>query len=169
MYYKVKVFLSIIDSLSEWTAKLCGFLVVVVTIVVTLEVVMRYAFNAPTIWGLELTIYLSCAIYLMGGAYIHSLREHVRVDVIYKRFTLRTRAIVDLITFLLVVTVFGVLLWFGTKWTWLALIGGTTSGSIWSPIIWPMRLIIPLAAFIMLLQGLAMFIRDYNIAMRGKE
>jgi len=165
----MKRFLSIIDGLSEWTAKLCSFLVVVVTIVVVFEVVMRYAFNAPTIWGLELTIYLSCVTYLIGGAYIHSLREHVRVDIIYKQFTLRTRAILDLFTFLLILTVFSVITWFGVKWAWLALIGGTTSGSIWSPIIWPMRLIIPLSAFLMVLQGLAMFIRDLNIAVRGKE
>ena len=165
----MKSFLSIIDSISEWSAKSTAFLVAAATVVVTHEVVLRYGFDAPTRWGLELTIFLCGAFYIMGYAYIHSLQEDVRVDVIYVRLTPRIRAIINLVTIPLLAIFFGTLLWAGAEWMWAAVIKGYTSGSLWNPPIWPMRLIIPLGAFIMLLQASANFIRNFNIAVKGKE
>ena len=165
----MKSVLSVIDSISEWSAKTAAFLVVAATVVVTLEVIQRYGFNAPTRWGLELTIFICGVFYIMGYAYIHSLRADVRVDVIYARFTPRVRAIINLVTLPLFVIFFGALMWAGTGWAWTAVVKGYTSGSLWDPPIWPMRLMIPLATFLVLLQGLANSIRDFNIAVRGKE
>lgn len=165
----MKTFLSIIDSLSEWSGKIFSFLVVAATIVVVYEVMMRYVFNAPTVWGLELTIYLCAATYLMAGAYAHLYDAHVKVDVLYLRWTPRLRAIVDLATALFFFIGVGLLLWVGVVWTIKAIVGGSTSGSIWDPIIWPMRLLIPLGSFLLLLQGLAKFIRDFAIARKVKE
>lgn len=164
----MKTFLSIIDSLSEWSGKIFSFLVVAATAVVAYEVMMRYVFDAPTVWGLELTIFLCGATYMMAGAYTHLYDAHVKVDVLYMRWTPRVRAIVDLVTALFFFMGIGLLFWVGLVWTGKAIVGGTTSGSVWDPIIWPMRLLIPLGSFLLLLQGLAKFIRDFGIARTGR-
>ncbi len=161
--------LSIIDSISEWVAKSTGFLVVVVTLLIVSEVTLRYAFNSPTKWGLELSIYLSMYIYLMAGAYAHSLRAHIRVDIIYNRLTPRGRAIWDSVIFLMAGSFFGALLWGGIEWWWNGLVSGHHSWSIWGPPMWPIQLVIPLATFFIVLQLIVMFVRDLNIAIRGKE
>lgn len=162
-------FLSVIDGMSEWSGKIFSFLLVAATIVVVYEVVMRYAFNAPTVWGLELTIFLCGATYVMGGAFAHLYDAHVKVDALYIRWSPRLRAIVDLVTAPFFFFGVGIMMWAGAEWTGKAIIGGVTSGSIWDPIIWPMRLLIPLGSFLLLLQGLAKFIRDFAIVRRARE
>ena len=163
----MKSFLSIIDSLSEWSGKIFSFLVVVATLVVIYEVVMRYAFRAPTIGGLELTIYLSGATYVMGGAYAQLFDAHVKVDVLYLRWSPRTRAIMDLITAPIFFIGVGLLAWMGAEWTIKAVANAETSGSIWSPPIWPMKGLIPLGSILLLLQGLSKTIRNFRVARTG--
>ena len=165
----MKRFLSAIDSISEWSGKIFAFVVVAATLVVVYAVVMRYVFNAPRIWGLELTIYLCAATYMIGGAYALLYGAHVKVDIFYRRWTPRVRAIVDMITALFFFAGVGLMLWVGAEWTAKAIIKGATSGSIWDPIIWPMRLLIPLGSFLLLLQGVAKFIRDFNVARTGEH
>ena len=162
-------FLTVIDRISEWSGKVFSFLVVVATLVVVYEVVMRYAFRAPTIWGLELTIYLCGATYVLGGAYAHLYNAHVKVDVLYMRWSPRVRANMDLVTAPFFFIGVALLVWMGSEWTIQAIETGRTSGSIWSPIIWPMRLLIPLGSFLLLLQGLAKLIRDFGIARTGGQ
>ncbi len=163
----MKSFLSVIDSMSEWSGKIFSFLVLAAALVVGYEVTKRYVFNAPTVWGLDLTIFLCGATYVMAGAYAHYQGAHVRIEALYGRWTPRMRAIVDLVTAPLFFGFCGVLVWIGTEWTWKAVVGGITFYTEWTVPIWPMRLLIPLAAFLLLLQGLAKFIRDLAI-IKGK-
>lgn len=157
----MKSFLSVIDSMNEWSGKIFSFLVLAAALVVVHEVVMRYVFNAPTVWGLDLTVFLCGATYVMAGAYAHYHNAHVKIEALYGRWTPRTRAMVDLlVTAPLFFGFCGVLAWVGTEWTWKAVVGGTTYYTEWHVPLWPMRLIITLAAFLLLLQGLAKFIRD---------
>lgn len=161
--------LSIIDSTSEWAGKLFSFLVVPGFVIIVYGVIMRYGFNNPLTWGLELTIYLCAATYLVGGAYVHLHNGHVRMDVLYMRWSPRLKAIMDLVMFPVFFLSVGVLGWAGAEWTIKALVEGATSGSIWNPIIWPVRLLIPLGCFLLLLQGLAKFIRDFGLARDRKN
>ncbi len=161
-------FLSVIDNISKWSGRVTAFLVVPATLVVVYGVVVRYVFNAPTIWGLELTIYLCAATYLVGGAYVHMLNAHVRVDVLYTRWPSRLRAGIDL--FIMAPIFFfslSLLFWAGADWTIHAMVAKLTSGSFWDPIIWPVRLLIPLSLLLLLLQGVAKFIRDLDLVKAG--
>lgn len=157
----MKSFLSVIGSMSEWSGKIFSFSVLAAALVVTYEVVMRYAFNAPTVWGLDMTIFLCGATYVMAGPYAHYHNAHVKIEALYGRWTPRVRAIIDLlVTAPLFFGFCGVLVWVGTEWTWEAVVKGTAYYTEWHVPIWPMRLLIPLAAFLLLLQGLAKFIGD---------
>lgn len=160
---------SIIDGMSEWVSKATAFLIGIVAILVTLEVVLRYGFNSPTQWNWELVIYLSGAVYILGYAYTHSMRADVRVDAIYRRFTPRIRAIVNLASSLLLFIFFGGILWASGKWAWTALAKGLTSGTQWDVPIFPARAAIPLAALLVVLQAIVIVIRDFKTAISGRE
>ena len=163
----MKRFSSTINNISEWAGKGPSFVLLLATLVVLYGVTRRYAFDSPANWELELTIYLCSITYLLGGAFAHRYNTHVKVDILYLRMTPRVRAIIDLCTSLLFFAGVGLLLWQGTEWTYKAIMGGVTSGSIWDPIIWPVRMLIPVGALLLLLQGIVKFIRDLRIARTG--
>ena len=165
----MKTFLSVIDHISEWTGKVFSFLLLAATAIVVYEVVRRYVFNAPSTFGLELTIYLCAMTYMVGGAYAMVYDSHVKVDVLYMRWSARTRALVDLILSPIFFIGIIAMIYAGSMWTAKAIAGGVTSGSTWDPDIWPMRMMIALGAFLLFLQGLAKSIRDFRVARGRKE
>ncbi len=159
--------LTIIDRISEWSSKSIAYLVVVTAFLVVIEVVMRYAFNSPTVWNIDLVTYLCMALYFLGGAWVLSTDMHVRVDILYVRLSPRTKAILDIVTVPFFLAFCGVLLWFGSIWMWASLIKGQTSGTQWDILIWPVKTILPLATLLLLLQGLAKLARDFRTALGG--
>lgn len=165
----MKSFLSVIDFISNWSGKVFAFLWIPVVLVISQEVIRRYVFGAPTLWGFETMIFLCGVLYIIGGAYTLLHRRHIYVDAVYARFSLRIRAIIDLVTFPFFFLFVGILLWAGADRAWAAILIRETSGSPWNPPIYPIFLAIPLGAFLILLQGLAKFIRDLSIAIRGQE
>lgn len=165
----MKVFLSVIDQISNWSGKIFSFLWIAVIIVIAIEVISRYGFNAPTTYAHELTVFLCAIVYILGGAYTLYLRGHVTVDIFYSRFSARGRALLDVITFPAFLIYIVILLWSGFDRAWGATIIGETSGTPWNPPIYPIRLTIPLGALLILLQGLAKFIRDLTMVIRGRE
>ncbi len=166
----MKAFIAMIDWISEWEGKIVSFLFVIASVQVCLELTLRYAFNAPTIWGLELTIYLCAVTYVMGGAYAQRFNAHIQVDLFYIRWSPRTRAIVDLfISDLLFFFFCGVLVWQSGAWAWNAFSKGMTSGTIWDPPIWPMKSILFFGSLLLFLQGCCKFIRDLTTAFNKRE
>jgi TRAP-type mannitol/chloroaromatic compound transport system permease small subunit len=155
----------VIDAISDWAGKIFSFLAIAMMFIIAYEVLARYAFNAPTIWANEAVTYL-CGIYaVMGGAYTLRLGGHVNVDVLYAGLSLRMRAVLDLATFPFFLAYFGILLWLGIDLFWDSLKTMENSGTAWSPPIYPLKIMIPLAAFFILLQGSAKFIRNIKIAL----
>ena len=68
---------------------------------VTYEVAMRYIFNRPTTWSMEINQFLFCAIVALGGAYTLSKEGHVSVDILYNHLKPRAKAIASMVTSLL--------------------------------------------------------------------
>ena len=163
----MKLFAHFIDMISEWSGRLFSYLILIATFLITVEVIMRYAFNSPTTWSLELTIILCGTTYLMGGAYALRYDAHVRVDALYNTWTPRTKALVDVITIPIFFLGLIVLFWIGLQWTIQAYVGHETLGEMWSPIIWPVRAFIPISALLIMLQGVAKFYRDLEVVRKG--
>jgi len=57
--------------------------IVVSMLVLLNEVLLRYLFNAPTIWAHETTIFLCGAAFIYGGLYCAARDKHIRVVLIY--------------------------------------------------------------------------------------
>jgi TRAP-type mannitol/chloroaromatic compound transport system permease small subunit len=162
--------LSLVTRINEWQGKILSYLVVVATVQVCIELTLRYAFNSPTTWGLELTIYLCAITYVMGGAYAQVSDSHLKLDLLYQHWSARKRAIVDLlVTDVLFFFFCGILVWQSGIWAWQSIARGLTSGTIWDPPIWPMRSFLFLGSLLLLLQGFVKFVRDLTIAFPKKE
>jgi len=149
-----------IDNISKWTGRVVSFLIVVLTSLICLEVVARYLLNRPTIWVHETSAMLMGAYIIFGGAYTLYTGGHVNMDVVYGRLLPKNKALIDVITFWFFLLFCGGLLWMGGDSAWRALRNLEHSGSLWNPPIYPFKLILPIGVFLLLLQGLAKFVRD---------
>jgi len=159
-----------IDRLSEWSGRIVAFLVLPMAAVIGYEVTVRYVFGAPTVWGTQLAQMLFGTYAVLGGAYALRYGAHVNMDAVYERLASRKKAILDLITSMAFFFAVVFLLWMGGILAWEAMIKGETSViTPWHQPIWPVKLMIPIAALLILLQGLAKFIRDFHLAVTGRE
>lgn len=137
-----------------------SFLFLLAMAVVLFEISVRYVFNISQTWAPEMSIFPFGTAIALGGAYTLLHRGHVRMDILYSRWPPKAQAAVDIVTFVAFLAFVGVLLWFGTKSFLIAVALVERSESAWRPVMWPIRLMIPLGAFLMLLQGLAQFTRN---------
>lgn len=158
-----------IDAINERAGKAISILVVCMTGILCWEVILRYAFNSPTIWAHEVSGHIFAAYSVLGGAYVLLVNEHVRSDVVYARFSPRGRAILDLVTFPLFFMLLGILLVEGIPMALQSIaVREVTVSFLHSPV-YPIKACIPIAAFLMLLQGLAHFIRALALVITGRE
>ena len=152
--------LAFIDGLSSWSGKLVSMLIFPMIAILMYEVVSRYGFNSPTLWAHEITRYIYGAHFMLGGAYTLYLGAHVNVDIFYIRFSPRVKATVDLVTYLLFFLFGAVLLWYGSSITLRSItLWETSSTPLHAPFA-PLKAIVPAAAILLLLQGIARYIRN---------
>ena len=128
-----------------------------------MEVVLRYFFNSPTVWANELAQMLFGAYAILAGGYILRSGGHVNVDILYSRLPRKTRAAQDVVTSSLFFLFCGMLLIYGGSLAWDSLSRFEHSQSAWNPPLYPAKLMIPLAALLLILQGLAKLIQDILI------
>jgi len=158
-----------IDATSDWSGKILSYLLVLIVIILIYEVVARYVFDSPTVWAHEASVLAFATYSVMLGAYAHVHGTHVNMDLLYNRLSLRTRAIMDVFTFVFFLFWCGVLLWYGALFAAKAVRFLEHSTTAWGPPIFEVKLMIPLAALLIILQGIAKFIRDLSIATTGRK
>jgi len=158
-----------IDSFSEISAKAIRWFVLIIMSITAYDVVMRYFFNAPTVWAYELAGLLLGPLWLVGGAYVLLHGGHVRLDILYRRLAPRSQAIVDLVTFTLLFFYCGLILKYGIDFFWFSFIRDEHSLTMWGPPIWPLKLFIPIGAALILLQGISKYIRDLYMGITGRR
>lgn len=150
-----------VNRLSLWSGKAFAWCIVVLTFATCYEVFVRYVLNAPTVWAFDMSVQMYGALFLMSGAYALSQDAHVRGDVIYRLFSVRTQAKLDLVLFLIFFMpgVFA-LTWYGYGYAADSWSYKEVSWSSPSRIqIYFFKTLIPVAGVLLLLQGLAEIIR----------
>jgi TRAP-type mannitol/chloroaromatic compound transport system permease small subunit len=100
------------------------------------------------------------AYYMLGGGYSMQLQSHVRMDLLYGRWSPRRKGFTDSITAFCLVFYLVLLLYGGFSSTEYALQYGETSYSSWSPYMWPIKIIMTFGIVLMLLQAIAVLFRD---------
>jgi len=157
-------YLAAIDRLSEEVGKAISWLCLAMIGVLVFEVSARYLFNSPTEWAHESTTMLYGTFCILAGAYTHRHHGHVRSEVIYNLFPARGRALLDLLTGLLGLLVFGVFFWITLHYAWDSwLMREISSKSTWGPPVYPFKAMLPLAIGLMMLQSLAHLLRDLAV------
>jgi TRAP-type mannitol/chloroaromatic compound transport system permease small subunit len=159
-----------IDRISDWTGRVTAWLIVPMTLAVTYEVVARHFFRAPTIWAYDVTYMLYGTHFMLGTAYTLMRIGHVRTDMLYQNWSIRTQNIIDAIGYLFFFFPAMVLLfYFGWQeayhsWT----IRETSDASPWRPIVYPFKAVIPLTALLLLIQGVAEFLKSLYAMRTGR-
>lgn len=150
-----------IDSISIWVGKIFRWTALILSLVVMYEVLLRYVFNRPTIWAFDTAMMLYSLLFMLGGGYVLWEKRHIRVDVVFNRFSVRTRAVIDIVFYLVFFFPYTVvMIWYGGKIAYMSTLALEISNtSQWSEPIYPWRWLIPVGFFLLFLQGIAEFIR----------
>ena len=165
----MKRLLRIIDGISDWSGRIFAWLLWPGVVVLIYEVTARYLFDAPTIWAHGTTQRIFAVYYFICGAYISLNRAHINMDIIYNRFSLRTRAVLSVIGFLFFFAFCGVLLWHGSHYAWFSLMRLEPCGTPFRAPLYPVKLAIPVGAFLIICQELALLWRNLYFVVKGKE
>ncbi len=160
----VQAFCRGVDVVNDWTGKAVSMLHIPLVIIVMLEVVLRYFFDSPTLWAWDVNMQLTGTLILLGGGYTLLNKGHVIIDVIVGRFPLRARTIIDLVTSLVFFAGIGVLLWLSIGEAQYSVQAKERWTSVWSPPIYPFRVVIVIGLVLLLFQGIVKFIRDLSVA-----
>lgn len=132
------------------------------------EVIARFAFNSPTNWVHESMFLMYGMQYMLAGAYAYKEDQHVRVDVIYTKFSPRGKAMADIFTSIFFFIFIGVMFW--TSWRFAADSIGNDEHSFteWGIQYWPIKVMMPIGAGLLFLQGVAKLIKDIVFLTRGR-
>ena len=146
-----------IDSISIGFGRIAGILIFPMIFSLVWEVTARYFFNAPTIWANDLSTMLYGAMYMVGSAYALQRQQHIRTDWLYEKWSVRTKAFVDSACYIfLYFPGLAIFLWVGWKYALRStMLQERIVSSPWLPHIWPLKLCIPLATLLLLIQGIS--------------
>lgn len=157
-----------IDGISRLTGRILAWWTLLAVAIISLEVVLRYVFDRPTNWAHESMTLIFAMQYILSGAYAHYTRSHVRVDVLYQALSARKKAAFDAVTSLLFFAYVGVMTYTGWEFFWDSWAMREVSFTDWGPPLYPVKFTVFLGSLLLLLQGLANFVRDVAFAL-GKE
>ena len=160
-----------IDRFTDYTGTLVAWLNVPLALAVTYEVVARYVFNSPTIWAYDVSYMLYGTIFMLGAAYALHKGAHIRTDFFYERWSVRTRGMIDAVAYLGFffpsLILFLVVSW-GEGW-YAFTINEVSEQTPWRPILWPLKMVVPLTCLLLLIQGLSETIKCVYAARTGIE
>ena len=150
----------LIDSLNERIGKAIAWLVLAAVLVSTGNAIARKALDFSSNAFLELQWYMFSAIFLLGGAYALLKQEHVRIDILYGRFSRRIQIGLDIFGTLFFLLPFAALmLWLSWPFFLEAWHSGERSPNPGGLLLWPAKLLIPSGFLLLLLQGGSEFVK----------
>jgi len=162
-------FLRVVDTINRWVGYILAPVVVVIMLIAVYEVIVRYVFNNPTSWAWELNGYLFLLFAAVAGGYTLLHNAHVRMDLVSAHLPVRARAIVEMVAYFFFFLFVGLLLWKGGDMAWSSWMVKEHSSTWWRPPLYPVKMLVPIAAFLLLLQGIARFIRNFVTASTGRD
>lgn len=158
-----------LDAVAEWSGRIVAWLVLPLIAIMVYEVVVRYAMR-PTQWAYDLSYMAYGALFMLGAGYTLFKGAHIRTDFLYQKWPVKVQAAVDATCYLLLFFPgIALFLWIGADFAWNSWIRTERAvGSSWMPIIYPLKGVIPVAAGLLLLQGLSEFLKCLHALRTGK-
>jgi len=167
---KLRSFVGRIDSVSEWSGRIFCWISLPLVLFMSYDVIMRYLFQAPTKWAYEMTWMQYGALFMLGGAYGLKHKLHVRVDILYNRWSSRTRAIFDLLVYILLFfPVFYILVTHSVIYAYYSWeVWETSYISYWQPPVYPRKTVLGVGCVLFALQGSAEFLGLAGLVFKGE-
>ena len=159
MMKKMKAFFKVIDAISEKMGKALSLLIFLMMVITTIEVVGRYVFNHPTIWVWPINRQLFGVFILFAGIYTMSKGDHIRVEILYDHFPPKMKLIARWIAMGAFLCFMVALVLQGSRMGWNSLMAREKLTGAFPIPLYPLKLLIPIAAFLFLLEGIAVFSR----------
>ena len=162
--------LILVDQISTWVGHIFAWCILILTFAVSYEVFSRYVLKHPTTWAYDTAYILYGTLFMMAGAYALSRNAHVRGDFLYRTWSPRVQAGLDLVLyflfffpgiFALVYSGYGF-----AKLSWM--MNEHSSFTPGGPPIYPFKTVVPIAAAFLALQGIAEVIRCVICLRTGK-
>lgn len=166
---RLRSLLSFLDRAGLLAGKLFSFLIFVVMVIIVFEVISRWLFNSPTEWVHEASTMCYGIFFIMGGGYAFIKGEHVRMDVFYSRLSEKGKAIIDIATFIFLISYPLVIIWYGGKTAYHSFMINEHTQTVWGPPIYPSKMILVIGTLLVFVAGCTKFVRDILIVVTGKE
>jgi TRAP-type mannitol/chloroaromatic compound transport system permease small subunit len=153
------VFTKVIDTVTEKTGRAISLIALPIMLIISIEVVARYFFNSPTRWAWPLSTHLFGVLALFGGAYALLHGSHIRVEVFYERFGPKLKWFSHVLTAACFLLFIGLLVWQGYVLAETSVRGREVIRGIIHFPVYPLKVIVPVATLLLLLQGIAISLR----------
>lgn len=168
---RLHTFSTRLDRLAETTGQASAWLTLLLVLVTFTVVVLRYVFQFGSIAMQESILYLHASVFMLGAAYTLRKDGHVRVDIFYRGFSAKHKALVNLLgSLFLLLPVCSFLLW--ASWGYVANAwsiheaSGETGGL---PYVYLLKTLIPLAAFLLILQGISQALASLGTLLAAQQ
>lgn len=160
-----------LEDFSEWTGRSIAWLTLGMVLVTFAIVVFRYVFSLGWIWLQESVSYLHAFVFMLGAAYTFRHEGHVRVDIFYRKYTLRQRALVDFLGNLLLVLPMCLFIFFNS-WdnvsnSWARLEGSEETGGL--DLVYVMKTCMLIMPVLVSLQAIAYILRNFLVLRGGQD
>lgn len=173
-------FSGVVDGLNRWIGLVVMYGIFGLMAILLWSSISK-TFFMPSLWTLEMAQFAMVAYYMLGGPYSVLVGANVRMDLFYGNWSPRRKATVDVITVFFLIFYLVVLLRGAMSSTayslgywgdeplnfFLGLITGAeevgrmeTSATAWRPVIWPIKAIMIVGLFLMLMQAISELIKD---------
>ena len=164
----IRLFVRSMDAVNTVVGKFSMYLVFAMMGILLFESISRTIFDKPHIWVVEMAQFTMAAYYLLGGGYSLILKGHVRMDLLYGRWSKKKQGLADSITtpFMIFYLIFLLIGAFSS--IEYAVMYGQRNRSAWAPYMAPIKIIMGLGVLLMLLQALATWFKDIAKA-KGEE
>jgi len=160
-----------LDSIGEWSGRIVAWMVLPLVLGLTYEVISRYGFNAPTAWAYDTAYMLYGSHFMLGAGYTLLKKAHIRTDIFYERWSPRRQGWVDASSYLFLFfpgMIFFLLAgWDSALHSWS--IREVSEASPWRPPIYPFKMVVPVTALLLLVQGVSEFLKSAYAALRGER
>jgi TRAP-type mannitol/chloroaromatic compound transport system permease small subunit len=156
----VKIYVQYIDAANKAVGKFSMYLVFAMMGILLFESISRTIFNLPHIWVVEMAQFIMAAYYLLGGGYSMILDGHVRMDLLYGRWSAKRQALADVLTAPLLIFYLVFLLIGAYSAVKYAITYGQVNYTPWGPPLAPIKIAMTIGIVLMLLQVIAIFFRD---------
>ncbi|MGB3315861.1 MAG: TRAP transporter small permease subunit [Albidovulum sp.] len=162
-----RTFVRYVDILNYRVGRFAMYLLFALMAVMLWSSFARTALT-PTIWTDEMGQFLMVGYFMLGGAYAIQMDSAVRMDLLYSRWSDRTKALVDVVTIFALLFYLCVLLYGGIESTAYAIEYGEQRRGLWRPYMWPIKVVMCIGITLMILQFIAILFRDIA-KLRGEE